>query len=891
MSKNENEINIQENVHKLVNNFSKDNFIYDFIKAYGFRKSTITRLKGSYNLAKTKKDLLWKNKLFFKSTSEKDLYFTIDNLKKDSLLLKHNPRFIIVTDYKTLLSIDSKTKDTLDIPISELEKNCEFFFPWIGKEKVKQRHESFADIKAAEKMAKLYDTIKKDNPFLNQKKIHSLNVFFSRLLFCFFAEDTGIFEESLFTNSIASHTNEDGSDLSTYLTKLFKSLDVKKKTSYSKFLQKFPYVNGKLFAEKFPIPKFSRYSRKILLECGGLNWSSINPDIFGSMIQAVVDQEQRGSMGMHYTSVTNIMKVIEPLFLNELEKEFNKSISNHKKLQKLLKRLSNIKIFDPACGSGNFLIIAYKELRSLEIKIFTQLQKISHQLSLPLSGIFLTQFYGIELDDFTHEIAILSLWLAEHQMNVKFKDTFGRTRPSLPLKQGGNIVCGNATRLDWEKICSKNIESEIYILGNPPYLGSSMQNKEQKKDLTLLSKDLKKFKNLDYIACWFIKSAKFIKNTNTQCAFVSTNSICQGSQVGLLWPYILKKNIEISFAHQSFQWENNAKRNAGVICVIIGIRYKSNKKAQLFINNLSRNVIFIGPYLTEDLDVIVQKQSRPISNLPKMIYGNMARDGGYLLLSKKTKDTLIKQYPESLQFIKPLLGSREFIQGIETYCLWIHDKDLKKAKNIPPINDRLKKVSSFRKKSKAQSTIKYAAFPNRFSQITYNNTPSIIIPRVSSARRDYIPMGFLNKKAIILDSPAIYSSPDPYIFGIISSKMHMTWVKAVAGRLKTDYRYSSSLCYNTFPFPDISKEQKETIQNHVFNVIDERQKYPDKTISELYDPNKMPKGLLKAHRSLDLAIERCYQSKPFKSDEERLKYLFKLYEKMIQKKDKEKKGA
>ncbi|NGX40376.1 MAG: hypothetical protein KR126chlam4_00195 [Candidatus Anoxychlamydiales bacterium] len=892
MLKDKKEVSIQENVHKLVNNFSRDTFIYDLIRAYGISKATITRLKkGSYNFAKTKKELLWKNKVFFKSTSEKDLHFTIDELKKDSLSLKHNPRFIIVTDYKTLLSIDTKTKDSLDIPINELEKNCEFFFPWIGKEKIKlKHHEDPLDIKAAEKMAKLYDAIKKDNPSLNTKETHALNVFFSRLLFCFFAEDTGIFEEKLFTNSIASHTNENGSDLSSYLTKLFKSLDTNKKSSYSKFLQKFPYVNGSLFAEKFPIPKFSKSSRKTLIDCGRLNWASINPDIFGSMIQAVVDREQRGSMGMHYTSVTNIMKVIEPLFLNELYKEFNKSISNPKKLQKLLKRLSTIKIFDPACGSGNFLIIAYKELRSLEIKIFKQLQKISHQLSLPLSRIFLTQFYGIELDDFTHEIAILSLWLAEHQMNVKFKDTFGRTRPSLPLKQGGNIVCGNATRLDWGKICPKEINCEIYILGNPPYLGARNQLTEHKEDIQHLLKHIKKHNNLDYISCWFFLATQYISESKASFAFVSTNSICQGESVPILWPHILNQHLEIGFAHQSFKWNNFAKNNAGVTCVIIGVRNKNNSIKSLY-NKSSRTVVKnINHFLRNESNSIVSSHKSSIANLPMMTIGSMANDDGNFMLTKDEFIKIKKSDPKALFFIKKAIGAKEFLHGVNRHCIWINEIDAPKAKTIPFIFDKLQKVKKYRETSKRTATKNLAKKAYSFGERRHKDSSSIIIPRVTSEKREYIPFGFLDQKTVILDSAqAIYDS-EMYIFGIISSKMHMTWVKAVAGRLETRIRYSSSLCYNTFPFPDISKEQKETIQNHVLNVIDERQKHPDKTIAELYDPNKMPKGLLKAHHNLDLAIERCYKSKPFKSDEERLEYLFKLYEKMIQK-EKEKKGA
>ena len=517
-----NSTQVEKKLQTLIKNFNEETFIYNLLLAYNLPKATITRLKkGTANLSKIKGEVSLKKKLFFREEYKEDLHLTVTRLIKE---IKHQQRFIIVTDYKTFLAVDTKTNDSLDIPFKDIPKNYDFFLPWAGMEKAMHQEENPADVKAAVKMAKLFDEIKKDNPNNTAEFIHELNVFLSRLLFCFFAEDTNIFKDSQFTNAVDSHTQKDGSDLDTYLTNLFKVLDTpsNQRTDLPTFLNDFPYVNGSLFATKINVPKFSSVSRKVLIESGRQDWSNINPDIFGSMFQAVISVDQRGSLGQHYTSVPNIMKVIEPLFLNDLKEEFENAKGNTKKLNELLYRLKNIKIFDPACGSGNFLIIAYKELRRLEMQVFKALG------TMALSQISLSQFYGIELDDFAHEIALLALWLVEHQMNVEFFKEFGRTNPALPLTQAGNIVQGNATRLDWEIVCPKNENDEIYILGNPPYLGARMQDSSQKEDMKIVFEGRKEYKDSDYIACWFIKGAQFIVNFNAEYAFVSTNSVCQG---------------------------------------------------------------------------------------------------------------------------------------------------------------------------------------------------------------------------------------------------------------------------------------------------------------------------------------------------------------------------
>lgn len=895
---------IEQNLQNLILNYTEENFIFEFLLAYGLPKASITRLqKGNLNLSKVEGEISWKKKVFFKPTRVKDLHILITQIKQNS---KQDQRFIIVTDFKTFLATDTKTADTLDIDFEDIPKHFDFFLPWAGMEKATHQNENPADVKAADRMAKLFDEIKKDNPDNSADFIHGLNVFLSRLLFCFFAEDTGIYKLGQFTNAIDSHTQVDGSDLSNYLDKLFEVLNTpeNKRTNLPEYLNNFPYVNGGLFKNEHQTPTFTRRSRQAVIDAGELNWSAINPDIFGSMIQAVITPEHRGGLGMHYTSVPNIMKVIEPLFLNDLNEEFENGKFEPRRLNKLLERLGKLKIFDPACGSGNFLIIAYKELRLLEIKILMQLQELQkattgfegYQSELDLipraqltlaaqyqpalfSRIELAQFFGIELDDFAHEIAVLSLWLAQHQMNQKFREVFGDSNPTLPLRAGGNITHGNAARLNWANICITKDNDETYILGNPPYLGFNMQSPYQKEDLACVYHNPENMKFLDYIVCWFIKAADYI-NDNSQFAFVTTNSICQGTQVPMIWPEIFKKNIEISFAYPEFVWSNNAKHNAGVICSIIGLR-KVNSKRKFIYNGFSKiEVKNINAYLINGSDVIVEKRQKPLSKLSKIATGNIPYDGGNLILSQEEKKDLLDNYPEAAKFVKVLSGSYEYINNHTRYCLWIEDDYVEEAIKIEPIKLRLENVRKSRLEG-GKIAKNYAHLPHRFYMTNRAKESQILIPRVSSIRRKYIPLGFLNADTIISDSAQAIYDADLYIFSLLNSNMHMVWVKVIAGRLKSDYRYSAVICYNTFPFPSISNAQKQELEESVFRILQERENHSEKTLAQLYDPDKMPVGLREAHRLNDLAVERCYRSKPFESDEERLEYLFKLYEKMI----------
>jgi hypothetical protein len=874
--------------------------------AYGLPKASITRLQsGNLNMSKVKDEISWKKKALFKPVFDEDLHSAITNYKEEA---KQQQRFIIVTDYTTLLAIDTKTGDTLDIELTALPKHFDFFLPWAGMEKATHQNENPADVKAAEKMAKLFDEIKKDNPDNSPEFIHGLNVFLSRLLFCFFAEDTNIFKLGLFTTSITSHTQVDGSDLSTYLDTLFEVLNTNERTrkDLPAYLIEFPYVNGGLFQHKHITPIFTRRSRQAVIDAGALNWSAINPDIFGSMIQAVITPEHRGGLGMHYTSVPNIMKVIEPLFLNELNEEFETAKYEPKKLNKLLERLGKIKIFDPACGSGNFLIIAYKELRFLEIKILKQLQELQkastgfedYQATLDLipktqltlaaqyqptlfSRIELAQFFGIELDDFAHEIAILSLWLAQHQMNQKFKEVFGDSNPTLPLQAGGNIVHGNATRVNWEVVCPKKEEDEIYVLGNPPYLGYALQSSEQKDDMAFVFKSLNNYKKLDFISCWFYLGANYIKNHNAQYAFVSTNSICQGEQVAILWQNIFDKNLEIAFAHQSFKWKNNAKSNAGVSVVIIGLRNINLKEKRIYLNNKYTIVKEINAYLVASINIIVNSRQKALSKLPEMIKGSSPGDGGNLLLSENQAKELLNDYPSASILIKKYLGADEFLYDKVRYCIWVTKGNLNLAYSLTPLKERFENCRDFRLASKKEATQKKALIPHEFDEKKYIETNSILIPQTTSELREYIPIGFLSSDVVISNAARVIYNAEYWLFSLIISKIHNNWVQGVAGRLETRIQYSNTLCYNTFPFPEISKAQKDELTQSVFRILEERENHSEKTLAQLYDPEKMPVGLREAHRLNDLAVERCYRSKPFESDEERLEYLFKLYEKMI----------
>ncbi|WP_027066589.1 DNA methyltransferase [Maribacter sp. Hel_I_7] len=879
---------IQHSVQNLIDNFSKDEFVFDLLVAYGISKTSVTRLKkGDYNLSNVDGEILYKNKIFFKVEATDKLFSSIDTITKEERILKHKPRFAIVTDYKQIVAKDLQKGKNLDIKVKELPNYFDFFFPLAGSEVYNASNNNEADRNASYKMASLYDLLIEENPniYNSKQSVHNLNIFLSRLLFCFFAEDTEIFEQdSIFTNTLAQHTAENGKDTHTFLDELFDRLDSKSGKDYPDFLAKFPYVNGGLFGQKISSPKFNKKARQILIELGDLNWKDINPDIFGSMIQAVVDKDYRSDLGMHYTSVENILKLIKPLFLDELYEEFENA-TTVKQLNALIQRISKIKFFDPACGSGNFLIITYKEIRLLEIKILQKITDLEPNPTFKWTSVNLSQFYGIEIDDFAHEMAILSLWLAEHQMNRVFEEMlfdYGKSKPILPLKEAGQIQQGNATRRNWKEVCPITDKDEVYVIGNPPYLGSNLHSDEQREDMHRIFKT-DNLNRLDYIGTWFLLAANYISNTSSKAAFVTTNSITQGVQVPILWSKIFALDVFIHFAVKSFKWTNNAKGNAGVTVAIIGISHSKVDRILLFENNYVETVKSIGPYLIKNTNVIVLPKSKPPKGFPPLVMGNKPADDGNLILSKQEAEELISKYPSSKKYIKEYTSAGDFLNGHSRYCLWIEPKDEKVAKEIPLIKERTIKLYKFRLESKAKSTRDYAKYDFRFRQISYRETDGIIVPRVSSESRTYIPLAYLNSVTIVSDATNIVYDAEPWIFGLIHSRMHMVWVRAISGKLKTDYRYSAQLCYNTFPFPEITPKQKENLNQYVFDILDERAKHPSKTMATLYNPTTMPKGLLQAHQALDTAIEQCYRLQPFKNDTERLEYLFKQYEEMVQK--------
>jgi hypothetical protein len=887
----------------IANEVNKDEFIYELMATYGHRKTTIGRIKsGERNLANVEGEVRAKRHIYFKQSQSHQVLSDIDSMKKEPSVARDKIRFVIATDFNQFVALDTRTHDTLDIEFAELGKHFDFFLPWAGMEKAVYQGENPADVKAAEKMAKLFDLIKADN-FSEQDKddtsaLHNLNVFLTRLLFCFFAEDTGIFTPNQFSAALESHTKLDGSDVDSYLNRLFEVLNTAKgiRCDLPEYLADFEYVNGGLFANTIACPGFSTKSRKMLIECGSeLDWSDINPDIFGSMIQAVVHPDQRGGMGMHYTSVTNIMKVIEPLFLNDLYAELENIEDNidvklqPSRLRKLHDRIAEIKIFDPACGSGNFLIIAFKELRKLEMEIIKRLQELAQNdsqddlfgdvgLDSSFSRIKLSQFYGIELDDFAHEVAILSLWLTEHQMNVEFKAEFGECEPTLPLQDGGNIIQGNAATLDWSKVCPNKGSHEVFVLGNPPYQGFKNQSENQKKDMAAVLGEIKGFKSLDYIAIWFFKAAKFIER-NGGASFVSTNSISQGTQVELIWPSVLEGSVEISFAVRPFKWANSAKGNAGVTCVIIGLRKINNKPKYIYTDLLKIMASNINSYLIDSSNVIVSKMKKPLSKLPRITDGSGALDGGHLIINDEERKDLLSSSPEAAPYIRKYVGSNEFINGNSRWCLWITDENYEEAINIPAIKQKVEAVISFRENAGTRAKTAVGR-PHKFAWINIPKSSQIIIPTISSERRTYIPIGYLDTSIVVSNSASIVHDPELFDFAILTSRMHMVWVKAVAGKLEERIRYTSAVCYNTFPIPQLNRSQKEELSNLALGILSAREIYSERNMADLYDPDKMPNDLINRHKQLDDFVDSIYETKPFKADMERLEVLFDLYKKM-----------
>ncbi|MCO6016916.1 DNA methyltransferase [Carnobacterium divergens] len=905
-------IEVENITKKIIENLNKETFIEEFLGLFDIPKLSITRAKSSEG------DFFIRNKVRYRKV-ENDPLCAIDEIDKEIVLQNKKPRYLITTDFKMLYAKDTKTNDSLAINFKDLPTSIEFFLAWNGIEKADFQKENPADIKAAERFTKLYDELVKINPELAKEEADgkSFNLFLIRSLFLYFSEDTEIITKGSFTNILKTRTKSDGSNLNSVIKKLFLILDIPENQRHDtpEWLKEFPYINGNLFRETHHDLNFSAFTRKLLIEAGELlNWNEINPDILGAMIQTVANKEERQVSGMHYTSVSNIMKVINPLFLDSLQAEYKRlsyragdykerDISEKQRREKqrdiinqlygLLDQMSKIKFLDPACGSGNFLIITYKELRRLEIQILVKIREINEVLNeknvyqgdlLKRSKIRLNQFSGIELDDFAHEVARLSLYIAEHQMNVEMMESLADYQPRiLPLQESGNIVQGNALHIDWNEVVAYDKNDEIYIMGNPPYIGSRNQTEENKKEMSIIFDGVKSFKKLDYISAWFLLGVKFIEDTKSKFAFVTTNSITQGEQVPILWKKLLSYNIEIYFAYNSFKWSNSASNNAGVTVAIIGIASKGeNNSKYLLSEGESIEVANITPYLSYGDIVLVENSTIQFSGFPKMQKGNGAYDNGFLTFSISEYEDIVSKIPETKNFFKKYVSADDIINGTYKYCLWISDENLFTAQKIPFINSRIEKVKMYRLSSKREVTKQQAETPYAFGEIRYKKGQGFIIPVVSSEAREYLPIAIIDSKVIPSYATFVLYDAPIWLLGILESRMHMTWLRAVGGKLETRYRYSTGIVYNTFPIPKLSTQRKNVIEEAVLEMLDVREEEGG-TLAELYGGANKPMNtkLRKAHKKIDGIVERAYKQEPFKSDEERLSVLLRLYQKMI----------
>ncbi len=864
-------------------------FLIEFFEVFGISRKRVSTFEHKVKKLDDSNgyiDLLWKGTILIEMKSrgknlDKAYQQAVDythGLKQHEL-----PKYILVCDFDIFRLYDLEDDKTIEFKLNDLVNNVQHFGYLLGYQKKVYKEQDPANIQAAELMGKLHDRLKEIG-----YEGHPLEVYLVRLLFCLFAEDTTIFNKQQFQDYIEQRTNEDGSDLAPKLQELFQVLNTAKEKRFKNLdeqLDEFPYVNGKLFEEILPMASFDKKMRQALLDCCVIDWSKISPAIFGSMFQSVMNPTERRNLGAHYTSETNILKLIKPLFLDELWREFESIKDNKNRLPEFHKKLSTLKFLDPACGCGNFLVITYRELRLLELEILRSLYKHGQQVLDIESIIWLDvdMMHGIEYEEFPARIAEVAMWLIDHQMNMLISNEFGQYFARLPLKKSAKIINGDALETDWESIVSKNDLS--FILGNPPFIGSKIMKQNQRDQI------VKQFDNadgsgvLDYVTGWYLKAAKFIQETSIKVSFVSTNSIVQGEQTSILWGQMLNKYaIKIHFAHRTFKWSNEAKGNAAVYCVIIGFaNYDTNNKSIFEYEDIKGEahelkVKNINPYLVEAKDLLITKSSKPICKVPKMSFGNMPLDGGHLLLSDEDKNKFILEEPRAEKFIKPLISAFEFLNGGKRWCLWLVDAEPSELKQMPEVLKRAELVKKFRLESKAPSTQKFAATPTLFRD---RNQPEsfIVVPRVSSENRKYIPMGFFDLNSIVSDTCMSIPNGTLYHFGILMSVMHMAWVRTVCGRLKSDYRYSKDIVYNNFPWPETpTDKQIKLIEDKAQKVLDVRAEFPDSSLADLYNPLTMPPALVKAHNELDKAVDLAYRPQAFTSEANRMVYLFELYE-------------
>lgn len=893
--------------------FNRDEFPYAFLEAFGNKATTIKRLRSGTSNKSDLGGVLQTNNIHILVTEPGQVTQSLNLLKNSPATAKAKAKYVLTTDGIDFEAEDLETGETVACSYQAFPDHFGFFLPLAGITTVKQVRDSSFDIRATSRLNRLYVELLKDNPdWGTEEQRHEMNHFMARLIFCFFAEDTDIFSGSgLFTDTIAQMSDRDSSNTDAVISEIFRAMNTKQSERTSakipRWADGFPYVNGGLFSGSVAVPRFSKIARSYLLHIGNLDWTQINPDIFGSMIQAVADDEERGALGMHYTSVPNILKVLNPLFLDDLREKLEEAGENPRKLLNLRNRMAKIRVFDPACGSGNFLVIAYKQMREIEAEINQRRGEPDRPTDIPL-----TNFRGIELRDFPAEIARLALIIAEYQCDLLYRGKKLALAEFLPLDSRNWITCGNALQLDWLSICQptgtevkfqsddlfglpteqaeidfENEGGETYICGNPPYLGSTWQSAEQKDDLRrIFEHRTKSWKSLDYVAGWFMKAADYGLHTPSVAAFVSTNSICQGQQVPILWPLIFDTGHEIAFAHTSFKWANLASHNAGVTVVIVGISNHADATRRLFSlstsgENIEKLTNNINAYLVTAENIIINKATRPLANIDEMTFGSKPVDNGNFFLNLLEKRDLIKAHSEANKYIRPYSNSDEFINGKQRFCIWIDDDQFDSAKHIPAIKNRIENVRAARLSSTKKQTQTEANTPYKFSEIRHQNSKTtLVIPRVSSENRPYLPVGLLQGGVIIGDRNfAIYDAP-LWCMAIVASKLHWVWIGTVCVRMRTDFSYSNTLGWNTFPIPTLTEKNKADLTRCAENILLAREAHFPATIADLYDPETMPDNLRQAHEQNDEVLERIYIGRRFKNDTERLEKLFDLYTRM-----------
>jgi hypothetical protein len=902
--------------------FDASEFPFAFLAAFGNKDTTLKRLRtGNNNTSDLPNGVLLRNNIHIATCTTGQVSATLNALRNSPATTKAKAKFILATDGQTLEAEELVAGETVVSKFQDFPNHFGFFLPLAGISTIKEIKDNPIDVRATGRLNKLYIELLRENPeWAKGHRRSDMNHFMARLIFCFFAEDTGIFNRTgLFTQTVEQMSERDGSNTEEVLEFIFRAMNIKVADRDSAqprlpaWASVFPYVNGGLFSGSTEVPRFTRMARTYLMHAGVLNWKKINPDIFGSMIQAVADDEERGALGMHYTSVPNILKVLNPLFLDDLRLQLDAASDNKAKLLNLRKRMARIRVFDPACGSGNFLVIAYKQMREIEAEI--NLRRDEDHLN---SEIPLTNFRGIELREFPAEIARLALIIAEFQCDVLYRGQKDALAEFLPLDTQNWIVCHNALKLDWLSVCPptgvgvkmvaddlfdtplnqaeidfENDGGETYICGNPPYLGSKWQSAEQKADLGLIFDGrIKNWKSLDYVAGWFMKAADYGIHTKSASAFVSTNSICQGQQVPILWPLIFETGTKISFAHTSFKWTNLASFNAGVTVAIVGLTTESRPVKRLYSiaegnqeNAVEvKEVSNINAYLVAAPNVEVHPRPKPLLDLSAMQFGNHPYYGSALIFSLDEARNLMKEHPEIAEFIRPLYGSKEFIDGLPRACLWIPESRADEAMKIQAVSQKVAAVKKQREDAKQDiSAQKLAKTPYRFRDLTTAKKHIFAVPRVSSENRPYLPVGILDERSILQDAAfAMYDAP-LWNMALIASRIHLVWISVVCGKLKTDFRYSNTLGWNTFPVPLLTEQNKSDLNKCAEQILLAREMNFPATIADLYEVkdgiNKMPENLKIAHDRNDEVIERIYVGRKFKNDTERLEKLFDLYTK------------